>query len=393
MKNTNSLKINHIEKILNTVKIKKEKILLKPSDIKPSSDKFEVLGVLNPATIRLKDGRILMYIRVIEKLKKIEDKKYYYVPRFVGRNKLKIKLDRFDKREAHLEGDLAILFKDHTKRLTFMSHLRRVYLDKSGMKINKIEQKPCFYGLVGDGELGVEDPRITKIDENYCMTYVGLSRREGISTYLASSKDGLNWERKGIIFGQQDKDVVLFSEKINDRYIAFDRPEGNFEFSTPHVWIAYSKDLLHWGELKAVRLAPKNKNFLRTGAGPPPIKTNKGWLQIYHAVRTVSIAENIKRTLRKLFGIDVEHGPTVYDVYADLLDLKNPSKIIAKSKSPILTPSRKYEISFEGKRVIFPTGFIQDLNKKDLILYCGAGDTSIIVKKIALRDIIRMVKK
>ena len=122
--------------------------------------------------------------------------------------------------------------------------------------------RPLFYGLSDDAELGVEDPRITKIGGIYYMTYVGLSRREGISTYLASSKDGLNWERKGIIFGQQDKDVVLFPEAIKGRYVAFDRPEGNFEFSTPHIWIARSKDLIHWGALKAVRLAPKNKNFL-----------------------------------------------------------------------------------------------------------------------------------
>lgn len=393
MNNSKYLKIKQPEKKLKTVKIKKEKILLKPSDIKPSSNKFEILGVLNPATIRLEDGRILMYVRVIEKLKKTEDDNYYYVPRFVGRDKFKITLDKFSKRDVHGEDDIAILFKDGTKRLTFMSHLRRVYLDKSGMKITKIEQKPCFYGLANDSELGVEDPRITKIDKIYYMTYVGLSRRESISTYLAFSKDGLNWERKGIIFGQQDKDVVLFPEMVSGRYIALDRPEGNFSFSTPHVWIAYSKDLLHWGGLKSLRLAPKNKNFLRTGAGPPPIKTNQGWLQIYHAVRTVSVAENVKRTIKKLFNADVEQGPTVYDVYADLLDLKKPSKIIAKSKDPILSPNKRYEISFEGKRVIFPTGIVEDLNKKDLLIYCGAGDTSIVVKKVALNNLIRFVKK
>lgn len=391
MKNSSYLKIKNHEEKFKTVRLKKDKILLKPSDIKPSSAKFEVLGVYNPAVIRLDNGKIIMYARIIEKLKKVEDKKYYYVPRFTGKKDFKIALDKFDKGESHLEDGIAVSFKDGTKRLTYLSHLRRVYLDKKGFAVRKIDQKPCFFGLANDAELGVEDPRITKIGDAYYMTYVGVSRREGISTYLASSLDGINWERKGIIFGQQDKDVVLFPELIKGKYVAFDRPEGNFEFSVPHVWIAYSKNLLHWGELKAIRFAPKNQNLLRTGAGPPPIKTNKGWLQLYHAVRTVGVAEHIKIKIKRMFNAEIEQGPIAYEVYAVLLDLNNPAKVIARSKNPILTPSKKYEISFEGKRVIFPTGFLQD--KNDLLLYCGVGDEFICVKKIALKDIIKILKK
>ena len=63
------------------LRIFRDKILLKPSDIKPSSKEFEVLGVLNPGATRLPDGRIILYARVIEKLVKPEDKKYYYSPR------------------------------------------------------------------------------------------------------------------------------------------------------------------------------------------------------------------------------------------------------------------------------------------------------------------------
>ncbi|MBU0958970.1 MAG: hypothetical protein KKB31_03415, partial [Nanoarchaeota archaeon] len=264
------------------IKIRDEKVLVKPEDLKPSSKEFEVLGVLNPGALRLKDGRIVIYVRVIERLKKTEDSRYFYSPRFVGKERFEIKIDKFSKRSVEGNSNMDISFKDGTKRLTYISHFRRVVLDKSGFKILSLEQKPAFYGTCLNAELGVEDPRITKIKDFYCMTYVSLSRREGVSTCLAISKDGFNWERKGIIFGEQDKDVVIFPEKIKGRYVAFDRPEGNFEFAPPHIWVAYSKDLQYWGKLKGVFFSKKSIDFHRSGAGPPPIKTEKGWLFIFH---------------------------------------------------------------------------------------------------------------
>ena len=146
------------------VKIKKDKLLLVPEDFKPSSNKFEVLGVLNPAAVRLKDKRILLYIRVIERLKKTKDANYFYVPRFVGKDKFKIKIDKFPKSKVVDQDKIAIIFKNGTKRLTFISHLRRVFLDKKGLNILKIEQRPSFYGINNGAELGVEDPRITFMD-------------------------------------------------------------------------------------------------------------------------------------------------------------------------------------------------------------------------------------
>ncbi len=368
------------------VKVIKDKILIRPEDIKPSSKKFDILGVLNPAAVRLKDGRILLYVRVIERLKKTSDLKYYYVPRYSGKDKFKTILDKFEKDKVEGEDGMAIIFKNNVKRLTFISHFRRVYLDKTGLKILKIEQKPSFFGTKDDGELGVEDPRITKIGNKYYMTYVGLSRREGISTYLTESDDAMKWKRLGIIFGEQDKDVVLFPEKIKNKYVVFDRPEGNFEFSTPHIWIAFSPDLIHWGKLDAVQLSPKHKDFNRSGAGPPPIKINTGWLQIFHAV-TRSEIKSFWNSVKKMFGYDVELGPDDYAVWAALLEKDNPKKLIARSRVPIIIPKKKYEISFEGKKVVFPTGIVRD--GENILLYSGAGDVNVTVKKIRLKDIMK----
>jgi len=107
------------------IKIKREKLLLKPQDFKPTSSKFEVLGVLNPAAIRLKNGKIMLIVRVTEKLKKIEDDKYCYSPRMIGTNKFELKIDRFKENLIEDKGELDFVFKNGLKRLTFISHFKR----------------------------------------------------------------------------------------------------------------------------------------------------------------------------------------------------------------------------------------------------------------------------
>lgn len=252
------------------VHIKKEELLITPEMIKPSSKYLKIIGTINPAAIRRKDGKIVLYVRVIEQLKILEDKRYCYSPRMVGKSKYKLKIDKFNKSKVSKNSEFDIIFIDNTKRLTFVSHLRRLILDKSGFNILSIDEKPSFYGISSDAELGVEDPRIVKIGDKYVMTYVSLSRKENISASIAFSKDLKNWDRKGIIFGEQDKDVVIFPEKINGKYIAFDRPESNFQFSPPHIWIGYSDDLLSWGDLKSITILKKTDNdYGRIGAGAP----------------------------------------------------------------------------------------------------------------------------
>jgi len=393
------------------VKIKKEDLLLTPQDVKPSSNQFEVIGTLNPAASRLPDGNIMLYVRVIEKLKKFEDDKFFYSPRMIGKSEFKVKIDRFKKDSITSSSDLDFVFKDGTKRLTFISHFRRALLDSSGFRILSVEKTPSFYGLENDGELGVEDPRITKLGELYIMTYVSLSRTQNISTSSAISTDCINWSRQGIIFGEQDKDVVIFPEKVNGRYVAFDRPEGNFQFSQPHIWVGYSSDLKSWGDLKPIPCVYEEGGFCpRNGSGPPPIKTKKGWLLLYHSVtefkqedqehevlkklrKIIRLKENVLKKLSKLEQ-EMITSLVTYSVGAALFSLNNPEKLIAKSKGFIIVPNGKYEGgTFEHKRVIFPTGLVVDQNGKDLLIFSGAGDTVTTVKKIALSDIMRTLKK
>lgn len=378
------------------VKVKKEAVLIKPEDIKPSSKYFEIIGTLNPGAVRIPNGDIILYVRVIEKLIKTEDSKYYYSPRLVGKNKYQIKIDRFKKNLVEHSSELDIIFKDGSKRLTFISHLRRVILDRSGFKIKSIDKKPSFFGLGWDGELGIEDARLTKIKDLYVMTYVSLSRADNVSTSYAVSNDCINWYRRGVIFNEQNKDGVIFPEMINEEYVALERPEGTFEFTPPHMWIIYSKDLELWGKQRPMVIGKgRDWDSGKVGAGAPPVKTKDGWLLIYHGVLEPKRVKQREAIVKRMQISDVfDETDVIYCVGAALLDLKSPGKILAKTKIPLLFPLKKYEIDpFENKGVVFPTGAILNDNNKTLLLFCGAGDRFTIVKEIEIERIMRKLSK
>ncbi len=382
----------------NMVKIKKERVLISPQDIKPSSPELMIIGTFNPGAARLANGDIMLYVRVWEKLKKTEDEDYFYSPRMEGSDKFKLVVDKFEKKLVSNSSDFDVIFKDGTKRLTFISHFRRVILDGTGFKIKQIDNKPSFFGLTWDGELGVEDPRITKIGNLFVMTYVSLSRNENVSTSYAISNDCIKWYRRGVIFSEQNKDVVMFPEMINNEYVAIERPEGSFEFSHPHMWLTYSKDMQLWGRQHPMILSKKSDwDFGKVGAGAPPIRTQKGWLLIYHGViigKRKNIIEGIIRRMdifESIFG-RLSSRDVIYCAGAVLFDLNDPRKVIGRSKVPILFPLKKQDVAdFGNLRVIFPTGAVLTEDGRDLLIYCGAGDKITTVKQVSLKKIFKKI--
>ncbi len=376
------------------IPIEKEAVLVTPGDIKPTSKYFNVVGTFNPGAMRLPNGDIVLYVRVAERMKKDEDSKHYLSPRCEGKSKCEIIIDKFLKKETESKSEMDFVFKDGTKRLTYVSHFRRVLLDRTGFKVKWIDKKPSFSGLTNDGEYGVEDPRIMEMNDTYYMTYVALSRDSNVSTNLAISRDCVNWERRGIIFRMQNKDVVIFPERIGYRYIAFNRPEGNFQFTPPRIWISYSDDLKHWGDSKPVVLSAKEHwDYARIGAGAPPLKTERGWLLIYHGVTEHKKREGrMQEYWEKMRHREPEHYSS-YSIGAALFDLKNPEKLIAKSPHPIISPMKKYEKEGFVNNVVFTTGLVVDENGKDLLLFSGGADRVVTVKKVALKDIMVSLKK
>ncbi len=354
----------------------KDKLLLKPEDFKPSFIDWEIKGVLNPAAVRLPDKRILLYARIAESAVQKEgtmltcpimssEKEYSFAYQHIHKKDI-VRMGRW--------GEMYL--KDGSCRLPTISHFKKVILSKDGFNVESVDEKPVFSGMPGDGDYGVEDPRIVKIGNNYLMTYVSISTNEGVSTSLAISRDLKNWERKGIIFREQNKDALIFPERIKGKYVALHRPEGFFAFSKPSIWISYSPDSIYWGRERSI-MQPRRAawDHDRIGAGAPPIKTRKGWLGIYHGVRR-------------------EEGVTIYCAGAFLLDLKNPEKVLARSytKKPLIEPKKNYERSGYMNNVIFPTGAVLDVNGKDLLIYAGGADSVISIKKISINDILKSME-
>lgn len=211
---------------------------------------------------------------------------------------------------------------------------------------------------------GCEDPRICIIDNKIYITYVVLSfpqREKGIArTALASTEDFLDYNKIGIITPHDvdDKDVVIFPEKIEGKYIMMHRPNWvgeKYGVAKPSMWLAYSDNLHDWGGDK-VLLEPMEKwEERKIGVGPPPIKTKDGWLVLYH-------------------GVDTDF---VYRAGAVLLDLHDPLNVIAKTRKPILEPKEPYEKVGDVPNVVFPTGTAMIDNK--LYVYYGAADKVIAV--------------
>ena len=350
------------------------KLLLESTDIKPSFPGWEVKGVLNPGVVRAKNKKIVMFARVAEM--PIQHGKTRTCPVVMHGGKFKPTSEKISVVKIVKKKGNLLYLKDGTCRLTTFSHLRKIVLNKDGFDIEKISQTPSFTGTAHEGQYGVEDPRITKLKNQYAMTYVSVSLNEGVSTALAISKDLVTWKRKGIIFSEQNKDTVIFPEKIKGKYVALHRPEGFFEFSKPSIWISYSPDLIYWGKEKSIMQPRKNSwESKRIGAGAVPIKTKEGWLEIYHGVHSV----NEKK---------------IYNAGAVLLDLKNPEKILARSpkKKPLFHPTKKYEKKGFINNVVFPTAAIPSLSGKNLLIYYGAADSSIAVKKMPIKKILNSMK-
>ncbi|MFQ5721047.1 MAG: glycoside hydrolase family 130 protein [Candidatus Aminicenantales bacterium] len=216
---------------------------------------------------------------------------------------------------------------------------------------------------------GLEDPRITKMDDTYYIIYTAYSHyspRLG----LARTKDFKNFERVALISEPVNKDAVIFPKKFKKRYVRYDRPMP----TGIATWISYSYDLIHWGDSKVVfETRPGYWDADRVGPGAPPIRTKKGWLLIYHGVKNTSA------------------GP-IYRLGVALFDLKDPSKLIGRSREPILSPYESYERTGDVPNVVFTTGAILE-KSGEVKIYYGAADTCICLGTAHIDDLLALCKK
>ncbi len=212
---------------------------------------------------------------------------------------------------------------------------------------------------------GIEDPRLTYVGEDsmFYMTYVAIDNEkfEAPRTALIESKDLRKFEKKGIISKEYNKDVVIFPKKFEGKYAVLHRPYGK-NVNKASIRISFQESLSNIKDGKEVIKAEERK----VGAGFV-LDLNDYWLLIYHEVL------NNKEYVAK----------------AALLEYDNPSKLIAKTREPILMAEENYEKEGRVKNVVFPTaGFI---NEGNLYVYYGAADYCIGLAYIEVQELIRCI--
>jgi predicted GH43/DUF377 family glycosyl hydrolase len=214
-------------------------------------------------------------------------------------------------------------------------------------------------------ENGIEDPRITLIDDKVYIVYTATGRY-GHRIALATTRDFQEYERFALASGPGNKDGVLFPEKINGLYAMLDRPIGG---GVGSIWISYSPDLIHWGRSELV-LSPRRGfwDSWRIGASAPPIRTSRGWLEIYHGVKWTS-------------------GGPIYRIGTVMLDLEDPSKVVGQCLAPVLSPREDYERIGDINNVVFACGAIVEPDD-EVKVYYGAADTAICVATCELSELI-----
>ncbi|MFH1719326.1 MAG: glycoside hydrolase family 130 protein [Planctomycetota bacterium] len=333
--------------------------IIKPQDVKPSRDDFEVIGVLNAGVTRFEEDVILL-LRVAERpINEHSDVVSTAVYEVVeGR----LVIVEFPKSDPETEfSDPRLIVRSGETYLTSISHLR---LARSTDGINfAIEDTPVIFPVNRYETFGVEDPRITLIGGIYYITYVAVSPL-GVTTCLISTKDFISFDRHGVIFCPENKDVVLFPEEVAGRFYALHRPVSPL-FQRHEMWIAESPDLWCWGNHRCL-MAPLANCWdeIKIGAGAVPFRAPDGWLEIYH-------------------GADRNNR---YSLGAVLLDGQEPWKVIARSEKPIFEPQAGYECEGFLGNVVFTCGLLCEDDK--LRIYYGAADTTICYAELSLEDTI-----
>ena len=166
------------------------------------------------------------------------------------------------------------------------------------------------------------------------------------------------------------KDVVLFPDLVKGRYLAFHRPVGGAFLGPPEIWLASSKDLRHWGDHRPVLAAGKGWTSLKIGAGCPPLRTRRGWLEIFHGVERRSPSDRVGR----------------YCAGAALFDLNDPAKLLGISPRPFLVPTEDFEREGFLPDIVFPTGAV--LREDRLLVYYGAADSRTAVAEVSLNEVL-----
>lgn len=273
---------------------------------------------------------------------------------------------------------------------------------KDGIHFRHVLEEPVLTpDMLGFPFGSIQDPRIVEIEGRYYLTYAlrpcsydyhptGLGIPDTVKPAYPEEWDKPEYfiTRSGIMVSDDlihfeqvayttppevdDRDNILFPGKINGKFALLRRPleyvGEKYGTDKPGLWISYSSDMVHWTEPELIAKPKEEWEYKKIGGSTPPIRTEKGWLTLYH-------------------GVD---RANVYRVGAMLLDLENPAKIVARAKSYILEPEAYYEkFGLFIPNVVFPTGNV--VKDGILYIYYGCADTAIGLATVLVDELLEFV--
>ena len=334
--------------------------LLRPADIVPSQAALRVECVLNPGAFRFR-GRTGVLMRIAETAAGTpEDTVVALVadPAASGGTR-SLSFHRSDPKLA--ASDPRVFAYDGVDYLTTRSHLRLAW-STDGIRFTP-EETPVLRGMDGLDAYGIEDCRVSHCEGIYYLTYTSVSSH-GVGVGCVTTEDWQSFQRHGMILPPHNKDCAIFEERINGHLYCLHRP-SSVELGGNYIWLAESPNGFHWGNHRCIaRTRPGMWDSARIGAGASPIRTDAGWLEIYH-------------------GSD-HHGR--YCLGALLLDAGDPARVLARSADPIMEPTAPYERNGFYGQCIFTNGHIVDADA--MTVYYGAADTVICGAILSVRAVL-----
>lgn len=324
-----------------------ENPILTPADFLPSQQAMKIECLLNPGVFRF-DGKTWMLIRVAERPEQRPGEVSF--PLLDDRNRIAVmrvdaaspELDLSDPRVISYRGD---------DFLTTMSHLR-LASSTDGVHFAEEAGYPGLFASDPYEAYGIEDCRVAQIGDTYYLTYTAVSAH-GVAVRMRATRDWRTFDDYGLVLPPHNKDCALFESRIGDLYYMLHRPSSP-EIGGNYIWIARSPDLRHWGDHRCVARTRRGMwDSARIGAGCAPIRTDRGWMAIYH-------------------GADEKNR---YCLGALLLDADDPSRVLARSDRPIMEPAAPYERTGFFGDTVFTNGHIVEGDR--IALYYGAADSVI----------------
>jgi predicted GH43/DUF377 family glycosyl hydrolase len=280
----------------------------------------------------------------------------------------------FNPAAAVVDGETVLLARVEDRR--GISHLS-VARSANGVDGWSIAPEPLLApdDGVASEEWGFEDPRVVWVDElsRWVITCTAYGPA-GPAVFLATTEDFRTVERHGIVMHPEDKNAALLPQRIDGRWLLLHRPKTEFGGARGEILLSRSADLVSWSAPEQV-LQPRNGAWwdsLRIGIGPPPLRTEHGWLLVYHGVKET-----------------VAGG--IYRVGLALLDLEEPTRVLRRLPGWILAPLEAYERTGDVPNVVFPCGLLHDPGSDEIRLYYGAADSSICLATARLRDLLDAV--